>query len=302
MRRVSAVPRFLWVLSVVTLCAAVPARGQTVPASDCPNRVGEDEDAWVSRCNSEYAAQSGARLAKTQRAVADLRAELERQPPLAAAKNPLLGRWMPQAGTQGGSSDIVGQLAGMISGASCNMMFGDGGVEFRQRTMVSFDGGSEESLGQVSYRARNKMVYVLPETGVRLMPFEINGPNQVTFTAGASPCTLSRVGSHARNAEPTAPVSQGAGTAGVTAGATALAEGTAYRCPGGGLIFVGSCAFGQPGDPACMTDHYDLPKINGYVQVITEKRTDLANRVRSCEAGTLQFAADGSPVFVPGSH
>src|SRR5512137_1527751 len=103
MRHVSAAP----VMTLVALCAAVPAWGQAVPASDCLRRPGEDEAAWVSRCNAEYGAQSAASMAKAQRAVAEMRAELERQPPLAAAKNPLLGRWMPQVGTQGGSSDIV---------------------------------------------------------------------------------------------------------------------------------------------------------------------------------------------------
>ena len=302
MYRVNAAPPCLRVLALVVLSAAVQAWGQVVPASDCPIRVGEDEDAWVARCNAEHAAQSGASMAKSQRAVADLRAELERQPPLAAAKNPLLGRWMPQAGTQGGSSDVVGQLAGMFSGASCTMMFGEGDIEFRQRTMVSFDGGSEDSLGQVSYRRRNNMVYVLPETGVRLMAFAINGPNQVTSTLGASPCTLSRVGNSASHVEPTAPVSHGPAASRVTGGATALTEKTAYRCPSGELIFVGSCAYGQPADPACMTDRYDLPKVNGYVQVVTEKRSDLARRLLSCEAGGISYAADGSPVFLPGSR
>lgn len=301
MHHVGAAPRFVRVLALVTLCAAVPASGQSVPASSCLQRPGEDEAAWVSRCNSEYAAQSGASMAQSQTAVAELRAELERQPPLAAARNPLLGRWMPQGGAQGGSSDIASQLAGMIAGASCSTLFGNGAVEFRQGTMVSFDGGSEESLGQVSYRGRRNMVYVLPETGVRLMQFEINGPNQVTSTFGV-PCKLTRVGSHASNIEPAAPVSRGAAASGVTGGVTGLTEQTAYRCPSGELIFVGSCAYGQPGDPACMTDRYDLPKVNGYVQVITEKRSDLASRVRSCEAGGFRFAADGSPVFIPGSR
>jgi hypothetical protein len=172
MRSIRLGPGDQW---LAMLAVYVVALGWTAAASaqpECPPLVGEDADAWSARCPAAASAlevcprffgedaydwnhrcqagQRGADLAKTQAAVADLRAELEREPPLPPAKNPLIGRWMPQGEGQGGSSDIVSQLAGLMSGASCTMMFGEGAIEFRPGSMASIDGGQEEDLGPVA--------------------------------------------------------------------------------------------------------------------------------------------------------
>jgi hypothetical protein len=205
-----------------------------------------------------------------------LRADLEREPPLPPTKNPLIGRCMPQGESQGGASnDLVSQLAGLMSGASCTMMFGEGAIEFRPGAMDSIDGGQEEDLGPVAYRGRGNMVFVLPEQGVRLMPFEINGPNQVTFPVGASPCTLLRVGGGAdATAGPaTGPVAGPAAGAAASAAAgqgavgstTTLVEKTGYRCPSGEQFYLHYCQ-GPAYDAACSADRYDLPLVNGYPQ------------------------------------
>ena len=36
-----------------------------------------------------------------------------------------------------------------------------------------------------------------------------------------------------------------------------------------------------------------MPKVNGRVHVVMEKRVDLANLVRNCEAGGFQYSAEG---------
>jgi hypothetical protein len=51
-----------------------------------------------------------------------------------------------------------------------------------------------------------------------------------------------------------------------------------------------------------MTDRYDLPRVNDRVQVVMANRAELAALVSTCEAGGFRYAADGSPVFMPGAQ
>jgi hypothetical protein len=146
--------------------------------------------------------------------------------------------------------------------------------------MVNVEGGSEESLGAVSYRGRKRQVFVLPETGTTLMQFEINGPNQVTFGEVAATCTLTRLGAPSSSATPAAGSVRPAARTTAVRGESILAEKTPYRCPAGELIFVDNCNFGSPDVPECWTDRYDLPKVNNRVQVVMANRAELASLAR----------------------
>jgi hypothetical protein len=76
----------------------------------------------------------------------------EKRPPLAAEKNPLLGRWAWQSpGTKG-----QGGLDALVRSMGCGMPFGDGAVEFRAKTMANIDQGRESLLGAVVYRGGGK--------------------------------------------------------------------------------------------------------------------------------------------------
>ena len=284
---------------LLTVLALLAGTGWNGPvAASCIPILGEDNVTRMQRCDQEEAiAASGRASAEGAR----LREELEREPPLQSGKNPLLGRWMPQGGGSGAATDPVSQLAGMLDGAACTNVFGTGAIEFRKDSMVSIDGGSEESLGPVSYRRRQDTVIVLPQQGFSLLPLQFQDPNRVKLSFGGFTCILMRVGQSA-GAAPVATAAQGAGSTSAAPGGTALKEKTAYRCADGAMIFVADCTYGTPSDTQCWTDRYDLPKVNNMVQVVMESRSALASRVQGCEAGGFHYAPGGSPIFLPGAH
>jgi hypothetical protein len=148
---------------------------------------------------------------------------------------------MPRGGGSGAATDPVSQLAGMLDGAACTTVFGTGAIEFRKDSMVSIEGGSEESLGPVSYRRRENTVIVLPEQGFSLIPLQFQDPNRVKFSSGGFICILMREGQTA-DADPGTPAAKSAGSISAASHGTALMEKTAYRCAQGALIFVADCA------------------------------------------------------------
>jgi len=287
-----------WSLELTALALLAGAGWNAPAAATCITIAGEDNVDRMRRCDQEEAIAASARASAEG---ARLREELEREPPLQSGKNPLLGRWMPQGGGSGASTDLVGQLAGMMEGATCTTVFGAGAIEFRKDSMASIEAGTEESLGPVSYLRRGNTVIVLPEQGVSLLPMEFKDPNRVVLATGGFSCTLLRVG-QTTSVSSGAPAAQASGAASSALHGTALTEKTAYRCPNGELVFVADCSYGTPNDIQCWTDRYDLPKVNRMVQVVMESRSALASRMQTCEAGGFQYAADGSPVFLPVAH
>jgi hypothetical protein len=116
-----------------------------------------------------------------------------KRPPLPPERNALLGRWKRPPGSQGNSSDPFAQLQALAKGGLCEVLFGGGTFEFRTTTLVGFDARtSEQELDKVEYRGGGKQVVVLPKTTVRLMVFDFDGPDRISWSG--QNCVLVRVG------------------------------------------------------------------------------------------------------------
>lgn len=169
----------------------------------CAEYSNESQAAYDARCDEEEAAArkaSGERYADmvaTQRAVAALRKKLDKEPALPASKNPLLGRWRRERSAAADKNDFIGQINSMVTGVGCDVLVGDGELEFRANTWVNFDSDGELSLGSVTYRSGTlegmKVVYVLPEKGVVLLPLGFHSADRIQMVGIANPCILQRV-------------------------------------------------------------------------------------------------------------
>jgi hypothetical protein len=120
-----------------------------------------------------------------------------KQPPLAAAQNPLLGTWTRPA-TQTNAADPFAQLGAMMKGGLCEIMFSsDGMFEFKPGALVGIDKRTRRAdvLDQLEYRGDAKRVVVIPKASFKLMVFDVGGPDRIQW-AGQN-CTLVRVGAQA---------------------------------------------------------------------------------------------------------
>src|SRR5207244_3937170 len=85
-------------------------------------------------------------------ALSAARAKWEKQPPLPADRNPLLGRWTRPASTRPNPSDPFGPLTALAKGGLCEMLFGGGVFEFRPDKLVGMDERThEQKLDRVEY-------------------------------------------------------------------------------------------------------------------------------------------------------
>jgi hypothetical protein len=142
----------------------------------------------------------------------------QKQPPLPAERNPLLGRWTRPAASRGNSTDPFAQLSAMAKGGLCEVVFGDGVFEFRVRTLVGIDQRQhEQELDEVEYRGDARRVAVIPKTTFKLMLFEFDGPNRINW-AGQN-CVLVRASAASALATPAVAPGVGPRT-GETAAAT----------------------------------------------------------------------------------
>ena len=82
---------------------------------------------------------------------------LEKQPALAANRNRLIGRW-----AQVKPARPANQVFGVALPGGCELLLGDGSVEFRSDRWIVTDSDGATDLGPVSYREGNNSVYVLP--------------------------------------------------------------------------------------------------------------------------------------------
>jgi hypothetical protein len=122
-----------------------------------------------------------------------------KRPPLPPERNPLLGRWTRPPTGKENLSDPFAALQALAKGGLCELFFGGGTFEFRATTLVGFDARtSEQELDKVEYRGDAKQVVVLPKTTVRLMVFDVEGPNRINWSG--QNCALVRVGPSSRGA------------------------------------------------------------------------------------------------------
>jgi hypothetical protein len=121
-----------------------------------------------------------------------------KRPPLAPANNPLIGTWSRPASATARSQDPFAQLGAMMKGGLCEVLFSsDGLFEFKPTALVGIDKRTRRAdvLDQLEYRGDAKRVVVIPKASFKLMVFDFNGPNRITW-AGQN-CTLQRVGAQA---------------------------------------------------------------------------------------------------------
>src|SRR4029450_4985781 len=121
---------------------------------------------------------SGAQAASAARAM------WEKRPALTPDRNPLLGKWSRPASTRAHPSAPFGQVMAMAKGGLCEVLFGGGGVfEFRPDRLVGMDERTrEQELDRVEYRGDAKHVVVLPKTTLKLIEFDVEGPNRISWT------------------------------------------------------------------------------------------------------------------------
>ena len=118
----------------------------------------------------------------------------QKKPALPPEQNPLLaGKWTRPASTQGKSSDPFAGLAAMAKGGLCDVLFGGGTFEFRTDRLMGMDARSPpQELDRVEYRGDSKHVVVIPRTTVKLMEFDVEGPNRINWKS--QKCVLVRAG------------------------------------------------------------------------------------------------------------
>ncbi len=242
----------------------------------CPRKpFGETDLAWKERCEAEEEAE---RNKATERMRADMlarvketerqRAALEKQAPLPAARNRLLGRWQAVAP----AGDAFEQLITSVAG--CSTLFGEGTLEFEAgRWGVSGRAGRRD-MGRVSYRggADGGVVALPTESDVfALLPFEFLSPDRVHLTN--TTCTLVRTTA-------AAPAGRASGTATPPAAAPnrllMLKDNMGYQCPDGQQLAIQSC------DQSCLVVRVDLPPKNGFEVTFIDEPAALLKRVASC--------------------
>lgn len=163
-----------------------------------------------------------------------------KRPALPADRNPLLGvKWARPESAQSKSSDPFAGLLAMAKGGLCDVLFGGGFFEFRADTLVGYDQRTrEQELDRVEYRGDAKHVVVIPRTTIRLMEFDVEGPNRINWSS--QNCQLVRAGA--------APGTAAAVQSTPGAGSRQMTPANASRQPGGVLSL--SVTSTSPGGPA----------------------------------------------------
>ena len=134
----------------------------------------------------------------------------QQRPPLAAEKNPLLGRWESLGSGQrkGGAPGLSPEMAklanaliGGMTGGLCDSMLGRGTIEFRPAGLVAIGrDGREQPMYRAEYRGGGSRVVVLPQGGTTFthMIIDFDGPDHATVAAVG--CGLARAGGSAAKA------------------------------------------------------------------------------------------------------
>ena len=318
-------------VAAAILATPVPSSAQLVqkpnPVS-CPKGAFENDDQWARRCAEEQQQQIDDEASRRSRAMtaqiaatARQRAALEKQPPLPAARNRLLGRWKSSEASGGGGNDPFAQLAALTKG--CNVLIGDGILEFQPARMAMYDSSGRNDMGAVEYRGgANGAVYVLPAKGgiFELLPFEFENPDRIHLVGVV--CTLVRTNAGAPAAAPAGratpaapPASRGAGAKPVPAAAAAtpsvrppavpqaglvmMRQDAGYECADGVKLGIRSCG-NDTDDADCLVVRVDLPPRNGSDVTFVEKRGVLVKRVTtSCTQRRLILDKDKNFALAP---
>jgi hypothetical protein len=117
------------------------------------------------------------------------------KPPLAPARNPLLGRWRQVPSRVSASADPVSAMLGGGLAGGCKSMFGSGVVAFEPGALqwVAPD-GHEEILNHVAYRANGAQVVVLSRDPGAIPALVFGFPNRDQAVVAVFNCAMERVG------------------------------------------------------------------------------------------------------------
>ena len=308
MRRTST--RLVVVIGLLIMPSAVLA--QRPDPVTCPREPLESDRQWADRCN--YAEQKkdadGRSKAMNQQLAAteQQRRALEKQPPLAAARNRLLGRWQSATSKPAANADPFAQLSAMLTG--CGVLIGDGIVEFTPDRWAVYDSDGRNDMGAISYRGgANGEVYGLPAQGsiFNLLPFAFETPDRIRLINVA--CTLVRTNAAPSTGRASVPAATGRGTVAAPApasrtggpgvakppaaapspsspatprtGLQLMKDRIGYQCPDGQQLAVQSCG-SEANDADCLVTRVDQPLRNGLEVTFIDTRAALLKRVASC--------------------
>jgi hypothetical protein len=148
------------------------------------------------------------------------RAMWEKRPALPADRNPLLGKWTRPPSTRPNPSDPFGAVTAMAKGGLCEVLFGGGVFEFRLDRLMGMDERTPpQELDRVEYRGDARRVVVLPKTTLKLIEFDVEGPDRINWAS--QKCVLVRVGAASSSAPTPAPAATSAAAAAPSAAAAA---------------------------------------------------------------------------------
>ena len=204
------------VIVLTALCTALCASGPRIAVAETPGEIpkpwtyegsmklqqqeqeqqrqqqgqqsGQPPQAYPGRPNA--AAGGGAAGAALEAS----RRDWLKRPALPPDRNPLLGvRWTRPAAAGANTSDPFAGLLAMAKGGLCDVLFGGGFFEFRADTLVGYDQRTrEQELDRVEYRGDARHVVVIPRTTIRLMEFDVEGPDRINWAS--QNCVLVRAG------------------------------------------------------------------------------------------------------------
>jgi hypothetical protein len=136
------------------------------------------------------------------------RAMWEKRPALPPDRNPLLGKWKRPPSTRPNPSDPFAAIQAMAKGGLCEVLFGGGVFEFRPDRLVGMDERTApQELDRVEYRGDARRVVVLPRTTLKLIEFDVEGPDRINWAS--QKCVLVRVGAASSSASAATPASAG---------------------------------------------------------------------------------------------
>ena len=295
-----------------------PALAQRPDPLVCPREPLENDRQWTERCLYEEQkkdADARSRGMNQQIAATDRqRRALEKQPPLAASRNRLLGRWQSATSKPAANADPFAGIAAMLTG--CGVLIGDGIVSFEPDRWAVYDGDGRNDMGAISYRGgANGEVYGLPAPGglFNLLPFAFETPDRIRLINVA--CTLVRTNAAPSTGRAGAPAAAGRATAAAPGRATAAAPASraggaggarppaaaatsspaaapraglqlirdriGYQCPDGQQLAVQSCG-SEANDADCLVIRVDQPLRDGLEVTFIDTRAALLKRVASC--------------------
>jgi hypothetical protein len=188
----------------------------------------------------------------------------QQRPPLAADKNPLLGRWESLGSGQrkGGASGLSPEMAqlanaliGSVTAGMCDSMLGRGTIEFRPGGVFAIGrDGHERPMYRADYRGGGSRVVVLPQGGTTFTHMIIDFDNADHASVAAVGCGLARAGGGTAKAEMTN-TAMAAADSGAAVQWTLMGSSVAN---GGMDVYVAPATIRRSGDKTRMLGLWDF--------------------------------------------